>query len=47
MEDKLSIEPLDAFQGRVGAENERLYRAPPASMIIMVLENGGDEDGKG
>ena len=27
MEDKLSIESLDAFWGRVGAENERSERA--------------------
>ena len=49
MEDKLSTESLDAFRGRVCAENERLQRASPDSMIIMVLKleemrTEGDED---
>ena len=47
MEYKLSTKSLDAFRGVVGAKNEHSQRAPPASMINMVLEIGGDEDRRG
>jgi len=47
MEDMLSTKSLDAFSGHEDAENEHSQRAPPASVIIMVLEIGGDEGQRG
>ena len=39
MEDEVfKKKTLDAFRGHVGAKNERSQSAPPALMIIVVLE---------
>ena len=38
MEDKLFTKLLDAFQGHVGAKNQRSKRAPPTLMTSLGLE---------